>query len=168
MKIVSKNQYPEELEITHIVENLFRKYNIPVFTEDIIVEKGVVPHSHPVLTLNTRSSDERSVLFVLVHEQFHWYAEGAENYNNAIDFLKLKYLDDGEHNKNGLNDNSYWEHIIVCFNTRNYLKRFLNEADFDWVYKQWLAYPSLEKMIAERYVEIEQELKGLNMVFENK
>jgi len=32
-----------------------------------------IPHSHPVITLNTFASDELGVLSTYLHEQMHWY-----------------------------------------------------------------------------------------------
>src|SRR5665213_2810581 len=100
-KIYSKNNLPEELEVVGIVESICKKYDVPAFTQEVSVEKGSVPHSHPVLTLNTRAKDERSILSTLVHEQFHWYAQSHPQYDACIAYLKSKYQDDGEHNKSG-------------------------------------------------------------------
>lgn len=47
-----------------------------LFTADIRVQSMVRPHSHPVLTLNTRQlKDDDGLLGTFLHEQFHWYAE---------------------------------------------------------------------------------------------
>jgi hypothetical protein len=45
-------------------------------TREIVFEQGVIPHSHPVLTLNTRHTDDDG-LFVstFIHEQTHWWLE---------------------------------------------------------------------------------------------
>jgi hypothetical protein len=163
--VTTKHQYPEEENVAEIVHLLYEKYEIPTFTSTICIEKGVIPHSHPILTLNTRVSDERNILETLIHEQFHWYAQEHPRYEKCISYLKTKYEDDGEHNKSGLYPNSYWEHIIVCYNTRIYLEKILPAEDVLWIYKQWQAYPTLEKLIEVEKEKIGKELKMYSIVF---
>ena len=163
--IYSKNNHPDEIKTVEIVKGVCEKYQVPLFTQDIVIEKGAIPHSHPILTLNTRESDERLVLKTLVHEQFHWHAQDHKNYDDCIAFLKTKYEDDGEHNKSGTYPNSYWEHVIVCFNTRNYLKTLLAEDDMEWVYAQWQPYPTLEKLVEDTFERVEKDLQKFEIIY---
>lgn len=165
MTISAKNETTEELETVKALEAVCEKYTIPSFTDEVVVEKEAIPHSHPVLTLNTRDTDERLLLKKLVHEQFHWYAQEHPNYHACIAYLKTKYENDGEHNKSGKHPDSYWEHIIVCFNTRACLRRILPDEDIAWIYEQWQPYPTLEKLIVERYEEVETDLQKFDIVF---
>jgi hypothetical protein len=42
-------------------------------TRDVLIREGAVPHSHPVLTLNTRHVDDDDLaLSTFLHEQLHW------------------------------------------------------------------------------------------------
>jgi len=164
-KIYPKNNNPDELRVVEIVKNICDKYVVPTFTHEVVVKKGAIPHSHPVLTLNTRTDDERIILKTLVHEQFHWYAQDHENHNECIVYLKTKYEDDGEHNKSGTYPDSYWEHIIVCFNTRNHLKSLLSDRDIEWIYEQWQAYPTLEQLTRDKFEEIESDLQKFDIVY---
>ncbi len=163
--IYSKDSTPKELAVAEVVKSVCKKYDIPAFTHAVAIEEGVVPHSHPILTLNTRLNDEKLLLKVLVHEQFHWYVQDHQRYSECISYLKSKYEDDGEHNKSGTYPNSYWEHIIVCFNTRNYLTGVLSSEDLDWVYEQWQAYPTLERLIIQDYQAIKIDLEKFGLVF---
>jgi hypothetical protein len=63
------------------------------FTDQIRIEQGVVPHSHPVLTLNTYLlGDDARLLAVYLHEQLHWYCEQHEAATTrAIDELRDSY-----------------------------------------------------------------------------
>jgi hypothetical protein len=164
LNIASKNNNPRELEVVEVVRAICLKYDLPAFTQTIVVEKGVIPHSHPILTLNTRVTDERLILQTLVHEQLHWYVQEHPQYKECITYLKTKYQDDGEHNKSGTYPDSYWEHIIVCFNTRNYLKNILPKEDTGWIYEQWQAYPTLEKLIVEKKSEIQADLGKFDII----
>ena len=166
LNISSKNNIPQESKVVDIVKSVCEKYDIPVFTQNVVIEKDVIPHSHPVLTLNTQVKDTRLLLTTLVHEQLHWYAQDHSQYNDCITYLKSKYQDDGEHNKSGTYPNSYWEHIIVCFNTRRYLKKVLSKEDSGWVYKEWQAYPTLEKLIVEKNDEIQADLEKFELILE--
>jgi hypothetical protein len=47
-----------------------------IFTHEIEIARGVVPHSHPVLTLNTAFADDSKLLLAeFLHEQLHWFEE---------------------------------------------------------------------------------------------
>ncbi len=165
LNVYSKNNDPKELAVVELVKSICKKYNVPVFTEQVVIEAGVIPHSHPILTINTRLNDEKLLLQVLVHEQFHWYVQNHPRYDECILYLKSKYEDDGEHNKSGTYPNSYWEHIIVCFNTRNYLSGILSLEDLNWIYEQWQAYPTLENLIVQRYEMVKSDLERFEMIY---
>lgn len=63
------------------------------FTDLVRIEQGVVPHSHPVLTLNTYLlGDDARLLAVYLHEQLHWFCERHEAaVARAIDELRGLY-----------------------------------------------------------------------------
>jgi hypothetical protein len=42
------------------------------FTKHLRVAPTELPHSHPVLTLNTQLFDPEEILCVYLHEQMHW------------------------------------------------------------------------------------------------
>lgn len=168
MIFTSATDHPLELEQIKILKSLQEKYDMPTFTEKVIVEKGSIPHSHPVLTLNTRTQDELVILKTLVHEQFHWYAHEHPRELECINYLKTKYKDDGEHNKSGKYPDSYWGHIIVCFNTRNYLSKILQKDQIKYVYEQWQSYPTLEKEIADNFEEYKKELDRFEITYSEK
>jgi len=164
LNITSKNNDPQELEIVNIVNGLCEQYDIPAFTQTVLVEKDSIPHSHPILTLNTRVKDSRLLLKTLVHEQLHWYAKNHPQYKNCIAYLKTRYRDDGEHNKLGTYPDSYWEHIIICFNALNYLENFLSKEDVEWIYQQWQAYPTLEKLVVQNKEKVRTDLAKFELI----
>jgi hypothetical protein len=58
------------------LRRLLRTYDLHkwLFTRDVLIQSGVIPHSHPVLTLNTRYvDDDTAQLATFVHEQLHWF-----------------------------------------------------------------------------------------------
>jgi hypothetical protein len=45
-------------------------------TREIVFEQGAIPHSHPVLTMNTRHTDDDGLaLSTFIHEQTHWWLD---------------------------------------------------------------------------------------------
>jgi hypothetical protein len=43
------------------------------FTRRVRIAPNEIPHSHPVLTLNTRPQSDDALLCTYLHEQMHWY-----------------------------------------------------------------------------------------------
>jgi hypothetical protein len=43
------------------------------YTRQVRIAPTEIPHSHPVLTLNTWVRDDLGLLLMYVHEQMHWY-----------------------------------------------------------------------------------------------
>ena len=57
------------------MEHLARQYDLKKYTitRDLVIERGAMNHSHPVLTLNLRFLDNDDLaLSAYVHEQGHW------------------------------------------------------------------------------------------------
>lgn len=61
------------MELLHLVRDA---YDVERFecTDVVVIEEGAIPHSHPVLTLNTRRTTELEFLSTYLHEQFHWWS----------------------------------------------------------------------------------------------
>ncbi|HUF03932.1 MAG TPA: alpha/beta hydrolase [Aridibacter sp.] len=58
------------------LERLIDQYDLSkwTFTRKVRIEEGVIPHSHPVLTLSTRHlKDDDLLLATYIHEQIHWF-----------------------------------------------------------------------------------------------
>ncbi len=75
---------------------LFEQYplNKWLYTEQVRIEQGVIPHSHPILTLSTHDMDDAELLLgTYIHEQIHWFCvltEKIESTNRAMEeFLYL-------------------------------------------------------------------------------
>ena len=87
-----------EQQVKDQLQRLLKEYDLSrwIFTRKIRIEQGTRPHSHPVLTLNTRyATNDRLMLAGFVHEQIHWFlvgkgvdaskaiADAAQRYSNA-------------------------------------------------------------------------------------
>lgn len=54
------------------------------FTGRVRIETGAIPHSHPVLTLNTRYVDrDHLALCTYLHEQIHWWVSARDQQREA-------------------------------------------------------------------------------------
>jgi hypothetical protein len=66
----------EELAVAATVRRLIDEHDISnwMFTDRIVVDREArIPHSHPVLTINTNYRDEdNEILGYIFHEQLHW------------------------------------------------------------------------------------------------
>ena len=164
INITTKNNTEKEIKVANVVREIASKYNFPVSTNKVVIENGVIPHSHPVLTMNTRVDDPLELLSTLIHEQLHWFAQEHPKYDEAIEYLKEHYEDNGECNKSGTYPNSFWEHIIVCWNTRNVLQDILAKEEVEHIYDQWQPYPKTEHLILNKFDDIKGELVKFDMI----
>jgi hypothetical protein len=102
------------------LERLLNQYDLSrwIFTKKVLIDEATRPHSHPILTLNTRYiTNDRLSLAGFVHEQLHWFlvskgrdgnkaiADAAQRYPNAPESL----ADGGAGNRS-----STTLHLVVC------------------------------------------------------
>lgn len=67
---------PQEVHTRDQMQRLLATHDLRrwIVTDQVRVEEGVIPHSHPVLTLSTRHRrDDDLLLATFVHEQMHWW-----------------------------------------------------------------------------------------------
>jgi hypothetical protein len=119
------------------------------WTARVKIEHWVVPHSHPVLTLNTRNHGDE-LLAAYLHEQLHWWTANLPAFGPAIDDTRQVWPTvrlaeeggaDGEH--------STRLHLIVCHlewramqhvvgpqRASAVLRRQIDGRVYPWVYDQ--------------------------------
>lgn len=87
------------------------------FTDRVQIQTMVVPHSHPVLTLNTRSlADDRQALATYLHEQLHWFTAQQEMATQeAITELEARYPTvPGPEGGGAESRGDTYQHLVVC------------------------------------------------------
>ncbi len=75
LNIKTKHGLPEEEQRKQQMERLAKQYDLGKYTitRDIMIDRGAMNHSSPVLTLNLRFLDNDDLaLSAYVHEQGHW------------------------------------------------------------------------------------------------
>lgn len=161
-----KRVYEDSLEITEINPNKFtylakqnlfhlaKVYDLRpfLFTKKIHIQSYVIPHSHPVLTLNTRHAETpHHLLSTWMHEEFHWWMgmKPRETDKAIAEFSKIyPKLPASE----GKNKRSTYLHMAICFLEYRALVHFVGEKEarellqelvakdkiYPWVYTQVL------------------------------
>jgi hypothetical protein len=127
------NGLPAEDSARTQLRRLLRSYDLRpwLFTRTIRIERGVIPHSHPVLTLNTRylGRDEEQ-LGTFVHEQLHWFVEAESTAKAAaMRALEARYPEVPVGGEDGARSReSTYLHLIVCFLELDGMSQLVGEA----------------------------------------
>jgi hypothetical protein len=140
-----------------------------LFTRDVLIQSGVIPHSHPVLTLNTRYvDDDTAQLATFVHEQLHWFltdhVERAKT-NAALTELRALYpavptaLPEG-----GTGERSTYHHLVVCHLELQALTVLLGEQSARRQLERWTHYTWVYRTVLTETGRIEAVLKRHGIV----
>lgn len=135
------------------LERLLRTYDLRswLFTRAVRIESYVIPHSHPVLTLNTRYLDnDTAQVATFIHEQLHWLlVEREATTDSAIAELRRMFPKVPAEPPEGARDEeSTYLHLLVCTLELKGTARIFGEAaarrtleawkHYTWVYRQVL------------------------------
>lgn len=135
------------------LERILTRYDLQglIFTQQVRIESGVIPHSHPVLTLNTRHLDDDELqLATFLHEQIHWFCSGKEEaVEAAVADLRHLYPEVPVGFPQGARDeHSVYLHLIVNLLELDALERvlgtkraralILRKDYYLWIYDQVL------------------------------
>ncbi|ESP90833.1 MULTISPECIES: hypothetical protein [Pseudoalteromonas] len=171
ISIKMANDSEKEVEIKNTIHALVGEYDIEhwIYTKDILVnESARVPHSHPILTMNTADAylkSDMKVLSTFLHEQFHWHVvlngKGTiDEFQGAIkkEFPKVEYqrpLGSGT-------EGGTLSHLLVCYLEYRAMSSLIGESSarellqgnpyYTWIYKTILDkenHPKLDRLIEE-------------------
>jgi hypothetical protein len=161
LNIVLANNNRREQRVKEILCKLLNEYNLAKYliTKKVIIQSMAIPHSHPILTLNTRTLNKNTILSVFLHEQMHWYLENKqENLQKIIIRLKMEYPKPPvELSESAKTKKSTYLHLIVNFLEYKALieilgaskarKIILAKKYYTWIYKTAIEdYNKLEKL----------------------
>lgn len=86
-----------------------------LFTKTVKIEPMVIPHSHPVLTLNTRNAEKpKKILAVFLHEQLHWWLAANQQKTDAA-IKELRKIYPNAPVTKALGPQSTYLHLLVCY-----------------------------------------------------
>jgi hypothetical protein len=129
-----------------------------LYTTEIRVDETEIPHSHPVLTVDTGNSDDM-LLSTLVHEQFHWLEDGEtlSAFRAAMESFEELYPDAPGREGGGARDvESTYRHLVVCDLELQAMTRLLGEDEarallgrithYEWIYERVLTDPRVREV----------------------
>ncbi len=145
----------EEGQVRDELLHLLSRYDTSpwTFTTEVEIDRRAVPHSHPVLTLNTFNRGY-FLLASYLHEQLHWYAEEhSVAAMRCVDWTKSRYPDAPVGLPEGAHDEfSTYLHLVVNWLEVGALRallgaeyagelvgRMIEKGVYRWVYRQVLA-----------------------------
>lgn len=136
-----------------------------LFTKRIVIQSKVVPHSYPVLMLNTTHAEQPNKLLAnFLHEEIHWWLmANKQKANLAVLDLKKVYPKVPFTKVNG--PYSTYLHLIVCYVELKALSSYIGKTEarkiitaamkrekkYAWVYYQVLHRDFAIKKIVEKH-----------------
>lgn len=172
LEIVLKNNETRELQTKTQLLRLISTYELNkwLFTKKRIIDSDfrTVPHSHPVLTINTRHlNDNELLLSTFIHEQFHWFISTHPANETLLEHLRLLYpnpvieFPEGDGNEIG----TYY-HIIICYLEYRGLKQLLGELKAYNVISFWQQdhYTWIYKTVIKDQRQLEVLIRKLNLL----
>jgi hypothetical protein len=138
-----------------------------LFTRTVVIQSRVIPHSHPVLTLNTRYVDDNlAQLATFLHEQLHWFItdhvpEAATE--AAIHELRRLFPQVPTTPPEGARgERSTYLHLIVCYLELEALseitgvetarEKLATSDHYTWVYSKVLADTNRIRELVQRHI----------------
>ena len=131
-----------------------------LFTRTVQIQSRVIPHSHPVLTLNTQYLDnDAAQLATFLHEQLHWFlVQNQAKLASAVTALERLYPKVPEAIPEGANGRrSTYLHLLVCLLEFDAVRDVLGETTaratlgafgyYTWVYREVLERPEAIRQI---------------------
>lgn len=150
------------------LERLLKQYRLSkwIFTNRVLIDEQTrIPHSHPVLTLNTNQlDDDLAALSTFIHEQIHWFEEAnPKQRDKAIEELKTIYPEAPSGPPEGARDQySTYLHLIVCYLEYQGMKELVGSEKaklvmeisskrfYRWIYRTVLSDESKLKAVTEK------------------
>ncbi|MFC3033598.1 hypothetical protein ACFOEE_13805 [Pseudoalteromonas fenneropenaei] len=155
LEITTEHKSKAELATVKLIESLRQSHDLKKweFTDKVHIDETVIPHSHPLLKLNTRHTsrkDTDKLLATYLHEQIHWHLDyNKSKTESAVNELKtfFKNVPVG-YPEGGDDENSTYEHLLVCYLELQAIAELLSKQrhhkvleywkndHYTWIYKQ--------------------------------
>lgn len=165
-----------EIRAKDLLTHQINKYDLSkyAFTTKVFIQSGVIPHSHPVLTLNTRLINKPNFfLSTYLHEQLHWFFADKSKEDHVRQFvqkMKSYYPDAPVGGSNGGARNKYSTYLHLGLNLLEFdaLKNFIGNRKAERVFQNKKVYKWINATVLKDYLKIRKELDSLDLVIENK
>lgn len=169
VEINTANGTWRELFAEAALKKLLAEYDVSkwIFTREILIEEGGIPHSRPILTITPRNLylyDELVFLSTFLHEQICWFLYPDRNYevNRAIGELRQLYPEvPVGGTEGGIDENSTYRHLIANFLEFSAMVELVGEElavatmerkdHYTWTYETVLSDAVKIEEIAQKY-----------------
>lgn len=164
------NGNPAEQKGKVLIQDFLKKYDLEkyIFTKKIIIQSRVLPHSHPVLTLNTRQVDQPDHYFAtFLHEQIHWYFDGKNSAktDKFVKAIKLHFPTVPDSENGGSKDEySIYLHLGVCYYEFVALSHYLGKEKAKKIFETADVYTWVKKQVLEKESVIQDTLKANDLI----
>lgn len=146
------------------LEHLLGVYDLTpiIFTEDIQIQSRVFPHSHPVLTLNTRYAEQpNKLLAAFLHEQLHWWTQknvkavekATRELRKVVPKLPYKVS---------------YEHLIICSLEYDGLIYYLKKAEATKIINSFMTQDRLHPWLYEVVLRKQKEIDRIILKYKLK
>lgn len=121
------------------------------FTDRVVLDDASISHSHPVLTIGTKTKAVRTdtgLLAIYLHEQIHWFLNKHPiRLTRALRDLKARYpqVRVGAKEGGARDEKSTYLHLLVCTLEYEALRIIIGKASatrllsskpyYEWIYK---------------------------------
>ncbi|MCK1492118.1 hypothetical protein IVB14_17250 [Bradyrhizobium sp. 180] len=149
-------------KIVECVKRLREQHDVRRFeyTDHLRVAPTEIPHSHPVLTLNTALCDPEAILCEYLHEQMHWYLVGLDCAGETapvITQLKQRYPDTPVGFPEGANNEySTYLHLLVNWLEIEATSRFIDRERVIKIVSQKHYYRWIYRTVLRDWHELEE------------
>ena len=148
------------------LERILATYDLSrwFFTRTVQIQSGVIPHSHPVLTLNTNSLTNDTIkLKSFIHEQLHWFLSRhhAATDSATTEVLQLYPHVPSESTGGAADPQSTYLHLLLGVLELDALQELFGEATarrslgrtpfYTWIYREVLERPEPIRNILRKY-----------------
>lgn len=122
----------DTLKTKTLMESFLNDYDLKpyLFTKSIKIKPGVIPHSHPMLTLNTFwNASPNHLLSTFLHEQIHWFINWHQSNYGAVHRTLLQWYPKLPKDKTLIASNTFstYLHLAVCWLEYKGLQRYLGK-----------------------------------------
>jgi len=134
-----------------------------LFTRAVRIESYVIPHSHPVLTVNTRYLDnDTAQVATFIHEQLHWFlVEREAATDSAIAELRRMFPNvPGEPPEGASDEPSTYLHLLVCTLELEGTGRVFGDAAARRTLESWKHYTWVYRQVLDRTDALTQVLRA--------
>ncbi len=148
LSITLANDSAAEQAAHRQLQRLLDRYDLSpwFFTARVLIDENTrIPHSHPVLTLTARTTNDNAALATFIHEQLHWYLEAKDpQVQQAVAVLKQRYPEAPVRGSQGARSTfSTYLHLLNCWLELDAMARLVGEQAAretlaDWNHYRWI------------------------------